>query len=394
MPGTSRGPRQRWVATWGRTPSTPSLDEVIPGSSAPAAPVFTDRTLRQIAHASVGGDALRVRLSNAFGRDALVVGAARAALRASGADLAPGTDRALTFGGRPSVSIPPGALVVSDPVELRLPPLGDLAVSVHLPRPTPGDTAHASGTDTGYVLGGDQTGVERPAVASTTLALFFLTGVEVLAPPDVGLVVCLGDSITDGAGSTPDAHRAWPDRLAARLVAASRRGGQALAVVNQGYGGNRLLRDRCAHSALARFDRDVIDQPGVTDVIVLEGLNDIAIPLFGRPEEHVTAEDLVAGHRQLVARARGAGLRIHGATLTPFRGCEAWTPAGEAKRQAVNEFLRRSGELDSVVDLDAAVRDGADPARLLPGHDSGDHLHPSDAGHEALAGAVDLRVFR
>jgi lysophospholipase L1-like esterase len=381
----------RWVATWGRAPSTQHLDALLPVVPAPATPVFADQTLREIAHASVGGDAVRVHLSNAFGGEAVHVGAAHVALRASGAATAPGTDRVLTFAGRPSVRILPGAVVVSDPVALDVPALGDLAVSIYLPHATPGTTVHSCGSDTSYVLGGDRSAVQDPVVASTTLALYFLTNVEVRASPDVGLVVCLGDSITDGVRSTPDAHRAWPDVLAARL--AEHRHGRPFAVVNQGYAGNRLLRDRCGTSALARFERDVIAQRGVTDVIVFEGINDIGMPTFGLPEEHVTAEEIVAGYRRLVARAHDAGLRIHGATLTPFEGAEAYTPAGEAKRQVVNEFIRGRWELDAVFDFDAAVRDDTNPRSLLWRYDSDDHVHPNDAGHAALADAVDLRAF-
>jgi lysophospholipase L1-like esterase len=349
--------------------------------------VFADRTLRQIVHASAGGDAVRVHLSNAFGGDAVSIGAAHVALRASGARIVPGTDRALTFGGASRASIPPGAVVVSDPVDLRVPALADLAVSLHLPAATSGSTMHASGTETSYVLAGDRAALDDPPPVSTTTAVYFLTGVDVRAPPDARVVVCLGDSLTDGVGSTPDSHHAWPSLLAARLV---RRGGSPFAVVNHGYAGNRLLHDGCAERALARFDRDVLGTPGVTDAIVFAGINDIGTPTLGRPHEAVTAEEITAAHRRLIARARGAGLRIHGATLTPFKGSDVHTPEGEEKRRAVNDFIRQGGEFDAVLDFDAAVRDDAAAPGLLPQYDAGDHVHLNDAGYEALANAVDL----
>jgi lysophospholipase L1-like esterase len=401
VPAAAHGhPAPRWTGTWGTAPTgaaTPPLPQV----------VFADQTLRQIVHTSIGGRSVRVRLSNEFGDRPLVVGAARVARRAAGADLVPGTDRRLTFGGGSAVTVPPGAPVLSDPVDLAVPADSDLAVSIYLPRPTPASTVHGSAFTSNYLVAGDATAAPRLEAPRVVTSWYFLTGVSVAGTPARGSVVAFGDSITDGAYTTVDANRRWPDVLARRLRAA----GNPLGVLNEGIGGNRLRHDgntlpggpaagigpMFGPSALSRFDRDVLTQPGARYVVVLLGINDIGHPTsISPPSEAVSVADLIAGYRQLIARAHARGLRAYGATMTPFADTTIpgyYTAANEAKRQAVNRWIRTSGEWDAVIDFDRAVRDPARPLRMLPAYDSGDHLHPNDAGMAAMARAVPLRLF-
>lgn len=378
-----------WVGTWSASPVAPDLG--IPGLSNNG---FNNQTLRLIVHTSIGGDDARVRISNAFGTNALVIGAAHIALRGAGAAIVPGSDRALTFSGASSTTIPPGALVVSDPVELDVPALGDLAVSIFLPGKTGPATWHFAGLQTSYISStGDFTGSTAAPFTTTTQAWFFLTGVEVKASERTRAIVAMGDSITDGTNSTPDTNHRWPNFLAQRLLAHHVK----LAVLDEGIAGNRILHDFIGPNALARFDRDVLTKSGVSHVIVLESINDIGIPGgLGRPAEAVTADEIIAGLRQLITRAHERGLKIFGGTLTPFEGTTIpgyFTPAGEVKRQAVNHFIRTSGAFDGVIDFDVATRDPSHPTRFLPAFDSGDHLHPSDAGYQAMANAINLELF-
>jgi len=390
-----------WTGTWGTA--------VTGAATAPQpATVFSDQTLRQIVHTSVAGRSLRVRLSNEYGTEPLVIGEARIARSAGGARLLAGTDRRLTFGGRSSFSVPPGAPALSDPVTLPVPALSDLVVSIHLPERTAAATVHGSAFQTNYIAAGNVTRSATLTGATTTTSWYFLSGISVAAPRAAS-VVAFGDSITDGAITTVDANHRWPDFLARRLR------GQAslrdLGVLNKGIGGNRLLHDGntlpgtpfagigplFGDSALSRFDRDVLAQPGARSVIVLLGINDIGQPTsLAPPSEAVTAEEMIFGYRQLIARAHERGLRILGATMTPFQDTVIpgyYSEANEAKRAAVNRWIRTSGEYDGVVDFDRAVRDPAQPARMLPQYESGDHLHPNDAGMRAMADAIPLRLL-
>jgi len=356
---------------------------------------FNNQTLRQIVHTSIGGDRVRVRLST-FGARALVIGAAHIALRASGAAIVPGTDRVLTFSGSPSITIPPGAEILSDPVDLDVPALSDLAVSIFVPGATGPATWHILALQTSYISPHDDftASVVMP-VLTTTQSWFWLAGVAVTASKQTGAIAILGDSITDGEGSTPDGNNRWPDQLARRLMA--RPGNHHFGVLNAGIIGNRILHDRLAPNALARFDRDVLAQPGVTHVIVLQGLNDIGIAGI-LPAEAVTADQVIEGHKQLIERARARGLTIYGATLTPCAGTTVLpafcTPEHEAQRQAVNAWIRTSGEYDAVIDFDLVLRDPTNPSALLPAYDSGDHGHPNVAGYKAMADAIDLSLFK
>ncbi len=362
---------------------------------------FENQTLREVVHGSIGSDTVRVRLSNAYGKQTLEVGAVHIALRERGSSIVAGSDRAVTFSGRSMVSIPPDALVLSDPVKLNVPAAADLAISIHLPKRATGAGIHYSSQQTSYIGQGDLTGATAIPESSTITSWVFLTGVDVLAPSPACAVVAFGDSITDGARSTVDANRRWPDILAARLLA--RRGGNKIGVLDAGIGGNRILHDpagnvRFGVNALARFDRDVLAQPGVRYVIVLEGINDLGHAGSSAPgSETVSAEDIIAGLKQMIERASERGLKIFGATMTPFEGTVFqgyFTPEKETRRKAVNEWIRTARAFDGVIDFDKAVRDPSHPDRVLPAFDSGDHLHPGDAGYKAMGEAVDLSLFK
>jgi lysophospholipase L1-like esterase len=352
----------------------------------------SNQTLRQVVRVSAGGDRLRVVLSNAFGTAPVEIGAAHVALRESAATLKASSVKPLTFGGSATGKILPGATIVSDAVELSVPPVSDLVVDLYLPGdlgvgPSP-VTTHNGALQTNYLSAtGNHSGEPSMTVERTAAAWFLLSRVEVAAGRDAGAVVTFGDSITDGARSTADMNSRWPDYLARRLAA---RKGPVFSVLNAGIGGNQVLGDGAGVSALARFDRDVLMQTGVTHVVIMEGINDIGI---ARTNPSPSAQDLIAGHKQLIERARARGLKVYGATLTPFEGAAYWTAEGEAKRQALNEWIRTSKAYDAVIDFDKVTRDPAAPTKFLPAYDSGDHLHPGDAGYKAMGEAVDLKLF-
>lgn len=342
---------------------------------------------------SLGGDRVRVVLTNAYGTVPIAIGAAQVALRGKAAAVLPQSSRPLTFSGRTATTIPPGAAIFSDAVSLTVPALADLAIDLYLPEniaatPTPVNVhAGTGGLQTNYISQtGNHVGAADLPTKETTRAWHFLMRVEVTAPEQVGAIVTLGDSITDGSQSTSDANNRWPDHLARRLAREHVRMG----VMNAGFSGNRVLSDASAVSALVRFDRDVLAQSGVTHVIVLEGINDIGM---ARENPSPSAADIIAGHKQLITRARAGGLKVYGATLTPFEGANYFTTEGEAKRQAVSEWIRTSKEYDGVIDFDAVIRDPRSPTKHLPRYDPGDHLHATDIGYEAMADAINLDWF-
>ena len=368
----------RWVGTWTASPQRPE-----PPLITPTPAQFDNQTIRQVVRASIGGHKVRVRLSNEYGSTPLAVGAVMIARHGVGAAIVAGSDRALTFAGRSAFTIPAGAPALSDPIDFDVAAAANLVVSVFLPKPTLPNTFHSLGLATTYVsTPGDYSGAVVMPTASTTLSWFFLTGISVEGPKKSAAIVTLGDSITDGFASTPDTNRRWPNLLAARLQAAHRT--DHLAVLNHGISGNRTLFDFIG--------------PNAKFVILLEGINNIGLPgAFGFPDQVVTAEDIIAGHKQIIVRAHERGLTAIGCTLTPFEGTifpGYYTPAGEVKRQAVNAWIRSSGAFDAVIDFDRAVRDPAHPTRILPAYDSGDHLHPNDAGDRAMANFIDLSLFR
>jgi lysophospholipase L1-like esterase len=354
---------------------------------------ISNQTIRQIVRVSAGGERVRVVLSNAFGTAPIEIGAAHIALRDRESIIKPTSAKPLTFGGNTAARILPGATVVSDAVDLAVAPTSDLVVDLYLPGelgtgPSP-VTTHNGASQTNYLSGtGNFSGHAALTPERTTGAWFLLSRVEVSSAAGAGAIVAFGDSITDGARSTPDMNSRWPDHLARRLAA---RGEPAISVLNAGISGNQVLGDGAGVSALARFDRDVLMQTGVTHVIIMEGINDIGI---ARSNPSPSAADLIAGHKQLIERARARGLKVYGATLTPFEGAAYWTTEGEAKRQALNQWIRTSGAYDAVIDFDLVTRDPAAPTKFLPAYDSGDHLHPGDAGYKAMGEAVDLKLLQ
>ena len=393
-----------WIGTWGAAPEPPRPTV---GRFAGTAG-FSDQTIRQLVRISAGGTHLRIHFTNVYGTDPLHIGAASVALVGPSGAPQPGTERAVTFAGKPDAWIPPGAPYVSDAIDLAVEPLATVAISIYLPGHTDPCTCHALGLQTAYVSGPGNF-VDQPfAAAQTIQSRAFLSGVEVETTRSGGTIVALGDSITDGFGSMPNANSRWPDLLADRLAA--RRGGQAWGVVDMGISGNRLLADGAADSALRRFDRDVLSVPGVKYVILFEGTNDL-IASYGHssglfpqdpraPSMKATAAALIAGYRQLIERAHTRGIRMIGVTLTPYAGAslgrsaDLYSPEGEAQREVINHWIRTSGAFDGVLDFDAVWRDPHDPTRIIPSLQHGDHLHGNDAGYQALVRSINLALFR
>jgi lysophospholipase L1-like esterase len=352
-----------------------------------------DTTLRQIVHVSIGGPDFRVVLSNEFGTDPLNIAAAQVSLIGADAS-APSASIPLTFSGSPGMIVPPGAIVVSDPVAKKIPALSDLAISLYLPAQTISVvTQHGYADQTNYEATGNQLAAATLTTPKENSSWRFLKAVEVEAPAASAAIVAFGDSITDGAASTKNANARWPDVLARRLQADKKTNG--FGVLNTGIGGNRVLHDGTGPSALARFDRDVIDQAGVRYVIILESINDIGhIARNPTPADPaVTADQLTAALRQLVIRAHAHGIKIIGGTLTPYTGAGYFSPEGETIRQAVNAFIRKPGNFDGVIDFEATTKDPANPSTFNPAYDHGDHLHPSDAGYKAMGDSIDLKLF-
>jgi lysophospholipase L1-like esterase len=426
--GHAQSPRpgaiaERWVGTWatavvGRPPVATAADQraaaaasgtpPAPGSQGgaptaqgaprtPPAPIqFDNQTLRQIVRTSIRGERVRVVLSNRFGTAPLTIGAAHVAIRDKDAGIVARSDRPLTFSGQASAVIPAAAIIVSDPVDLSIPSQTDLAIDLYLPGSTAASTSpltmHTAALQTNYVsTSGNHVGETALPTATTTQSWFLLARVEVVAPDAAGAIVVFGDSITDGTRSTADKNSRWPDYLATRLLKQSGTG--KLGVLNAAIAGNRVLSEALPPfgiNALARFDEDVLVQPGATHVVVMEGINDIGM---ARPNAVPAAADIIAGHRQLIDRAHTFRLKILGATLTPYEGAAYFTPQGDTIRQAVNEWIRTSGSYDGVIDFDRVVRDPAAPTHMQARYDSGDHLHPNDAGYAAMGDAVELSLF-
>ncbi len=378
---------QHWIGTWASSPQRGDA------GNAPPAPGFINSTLRQIVHVSVGGEQLRVRFSNAFGGSPLTLDSVHIAI-AAGADAIQGaSDKPLTFHVQPSVTIPAGALMFSDPVAFHLAALSDLAVTIHLSSAPDGITTHPGSRTTSYLQAGDLVSAVNLSGAAHTDHWYFLNGVDVPAPRSGASIVTLGDSITDGRGSTTNKNGRWPDDLARRLQA--NKNTADVGVLNEGIGGNRLLHDGLGPNALARLDRDVLAQSGVRWLIVLEGINDLGTRANARAgnEQAATAQDLISAYEQIIMRAHAHNIRVYGATIMPYEGAGYFNPEGEADRQTVNEWIRTGGQFDAVIDFDAATRDPRRPAHLSAAADSGDHLHPADAGYKTMADTMDLKLF-
>lgn len=390
-PGASTSAAPPVVPAPANAPSAPALNP-----EAAVGPTFASTTFREIVHISIGGPMLRVVLTNEMGTAPLTIGAAHVALPVPGntGAIKPETDHPLTFNGSTTVIIPQGALELSDPVALPVGAFADLAVSIFVPeQPVSVVTFHGSAYQTNFKVAGDQTGAPTLDAATPVYSWYLLKGVEIAAKPKDSAVVALGDSITDGTASTRDANGRWPDVLATRLAANHKTAG--IGVLDEGIGGNRVLHDGTGPDALARFDRDVLGQTGVKYLIVLESINDIGRRKNPKPDEAlVSAQELIAGLAQIAERAHEHGLKVFGATLTPYVGAGYATPQGEQDRQAINAWIRTGNAFDGVIDFDKALSDPAHPDTMLPAYDHGDHLHPNDAGLKAMGEAVDLSLFK
>jgi lysophospholipase L1-like esterase len=359
------------VITWGA--SADRMGDAVP-----------DHSYRLIVHTSVGGDGLRIRLSNVFGDRPVTFDSAYAGLQREGAELVPGSNRHLAFGGARSVTVPAGGTTYSDPLPGRLPAAATLVVSLHTAQAAGTATGHSMALQTSFAATGDHASEEGADNWTERIgSWFYLDSVTVRTGADTGAVVALGDSITDGWQSTPDLNRRWPDYLSRRLQTAD--DPAVKGVANEGISGNKVLADGAGQSALNRLERDVLSHPGVRTVFLFEGVNDI------KAHTGVTAQDMIDGYREIAERAHGAGKCVVGATIAPFKGWSEWDPAAESVRLEVNEFIRDSGEFDAVTDFDRTLRSPYDHERILPFFDGGDHLHPNDKGMQAMADAVNVR---
>jgi len=423
-------PPDHWVGTWatapfaannGRPANAPTASTASATPAATAAPAATpavpeqpaaanaaprpprppqivygtaDTTLREIVHVSIGGPQVRVIFTNEFGTDPLTIAAAHVAISQGGSAINLVSAAGLTFGGHTSVIIPPGALVVSDPATVKVPAASDLVISLFLPAQTITHLSlHGSADQTSYTAPGNVVGAQALDSPTEIRSWPFVKGVDVKVPAQDAAIVAFGDSITDGAYAALNQNARWPDELARRLLADKRTAG--LGVLNEGIGGNRILHDNTGPSALARFDRDVIAQSGVKYVIILEAINDIGHAYTTvRPYDVVSADDLIAGYVQMAERAHPHGIRVYIATLTPYVGAGYASPAGEQVRQALNQWIRTTNQIDGFIDFDKATQDPANPAMYLPAFDHGDHLHPSDPGYKAMGDAIDLKLFQ
>jgi lysophospholipase L1-like esterase len=384
---------QQWVASWGASQQVPEPQNELPTDD------LRDATVRQIVHLSVGGSAVRVHVSNAFGTEALQFTSVHLArpLSPSSPAIDPASDRSLTFAGQPAVTIPPGAEWTSDPVDYPVAPLSDLAVTFHLDLPPARETGHPGSRATSYYVHGDAVGAATLSDARHVDHWYQLSEIDVAAGPESASVVALGDSITDGHGATTNGNDRWTDVLAARLQSSPAT--RNLGMSNQGIGGNHLLIDGLGPNALARFDRDALAPAAVRWVIVFEGVNDLGgLARDGEvpPAQHAAqVQRVIAAYEQLILRAHAHRLRIYGATITPYVGSTYYHPGpmSEADRQQVNRWIRAQGHFDAVIDFDALVRDPEHPDRLLPAYDCGDHLHPSPAGYKVMGNAIALELF-
>ncbi|HVU07895.1 MAG TPA: SGNH/GDSL hydrolase family protein [Verrucomicrobiae bacterium] len=371
-----------WVGAWG---TSPQLTEP---RNLPPAPGLSSNTLRQVIHVTIGGKKLRARFSNAFGNSPVTIDAAHIAMSAGGGAIKTETDKVLTFDGKNSATIPAGEMVFSDPLDFDLPPLSDVAVTIHFDETSGNVTGHPGSRATSYLLAGDSVSAADLPTAAKTEHWYILTGIDVEAENSGAAVVTLGDSITDGRGSETDKNNRWPDNLANRLQANENTKG--VTVLNEGIGGNCVLHGGLGPTALSRFERDVLEQNSVRWLIVFEGVNDIG---GSRGTNSTVAQDLIAAYEKFIAEAHAKNIRVYGATITPFGKSFYDSPAHEIARQTINDWIRSSGKFDAVIDFDAAVRDPKNPSQLSPAANSMDHLHPGVNGYQMMADAIDLKLF-
>jgi len=388
-----------WVSAW-----TTSLFLSTPLPGFPAESPITDKTVRVVTRPTIGGKQLRVRLSNEFGIAPLTIAAAHIALTDHDSRIQPATDHVLTFGGNPKITIPAGAPAFSDPVEIAVKPFAEVSISLYVPGPVATVSSHLQSLHDSYFAGpGDMTSMQDLPNPDTKRPAYFVSGIDIWAPYNTGTTVAFGDSITEGAGRKSGQYIDYPDQLAKRLA---EQGETTIAVVNQGIGGNRILHDVTGSSALSRFDRDVLSLPGTTCMIVLLGINDIGFPRVRMPgakgteakegpfaSQAVSADELIVGLQQIIDRARAHGIKVFGATLTPFEGTNVYDESGEAIRQAVNTWIRSTDAFDAIIDFDKVIREPEHPARVRQEYDSGDHIHPSAAGYKAMADLIPLNLL-
>ena len=383
---TGTAQAQHWSRSWAAAP----LAALPPQDGRAPIPDLADRTLRQVVRLSTGGDRLRLRLTNELSDAVLTTGAVHVALAGADGTIVAGSDRVVRFDGQAAARLPAFAPLVSEPIALKVPPRSRIAISIHLPAGAVRPTVHQHAAATTWIARGDRTAAVRLADPTRFGQRLMIAGIDVETRARHRVIVTFGDSITDGVRATPDADTRYPDQLADRLQAA---GMTRVSVANMGISGNRVLDGGTGPTALARFDRDVLAVPGVSDVIVLEGVNDIgAAARDGTPLP--TPDALIDGFRQMIARGHDRGIKVRFATILPYKGAGYWSAAGEAVRVAVNRWILTSREHDGAIDFDRAIRDPADPERMAPAYDGGDHLHPGDAGFTAMAAAVDLSRYR
>jgi lysophospholipase L1-like esterase len=389
---TNRLNDEHWVTAWAMSPST--LPPGMLPAEASEHDEFDDQTLRLIAHITAGGDTLRIRLSNTHGNKPLHIGAASVAEQSSGTGIDVATLQSLSFGEQPGIIIPRGATVFSDPLPFPVEAFTSLSISLYLPEPSGLPTTHRAAMQTSFVgESGDQTRAASMDDAHEISFWHYLAAIDVSGGEAVSTIVTVGDSITDGVGSTVDTNNRWPNLLALRLR--NEPNLPTYAVANAGLSGNRVLHERSpmfGENLLARFERDVLALSNVSHIVLLEGINDMGMSVSMATDQQVSAEQIIAGYRQVAARARGHGIKVIGATLTPFEGAGYFSEAGEAKRQQVNAWIRSSGFFDAVIDFEAAVADPNNPARLPAAYTS-DNLHPNDAGYAAMANSIDVSIF-
>ncbi|HXT83692.1 MAG TPA: SGNH/GDSL hydrolase family protein [Verrucomicrobiae bacterium] len=374
-----------WISTWIASPQLASKNQVLK---------ISNQTLRQIVHTSIGGDLARIRLSNTFGVQPITLGEVHIAIRSNGSAIEPSSDRILTFSGKPNITIPPGAIILSDPIKLDIRPLTDIAITIYFPHYTEVTTLHTVALQDNYITPiGNFAKIAVIHTVKTLQNWFLLTGLEVTTSLKKDMaIIALGDSITDGFKSTPNSNHRWPNVLADRINVNTKPPLLPIAVLDAGISGNRILNDGIGPNALSRFDSDVLAQPGIADLIILEGINDVA-PFHGITQVSVTASDVTTGIHQLIERAHEHAIKVFVGTLLPFEGAAEYTLQGEQKRQQVNHWIRTSCACDGVIDFDKVIRDPSHPTRLLPLYASPDNIHPNDDGYKKMGNFIQLSLF-